>query len=119
MTFNIGSQQGNINNVAGDQTIYGGQHGKFESTGPVEFAVELADALRRMGLDRAAADAEAMQRELARPQPDRESISARLTRIAQAVVAVAGAESAVHKPLVALARWLGAAGAPVLALLGL
>ncbi|WP_067547983.1 hypothetical protein [Nocardia crassostreae] len=119
MVFNIGSQQGNINNVAGNQTIYGGQSGTFESTGPVQFAVELAEVLRRMGMDRAAADAEAVQRELTQPQPDREGIGARLTRIAQAVTAVAGAESAVHKPLVALARWLGAAGAPILALLGL
>lgn len=118
MVFNIGSQQGNINNVAGDQTIYGGQQGNFVSAQPVEFAVELADKLRRMGMEQAAADADAIGHELEQPQPDRESISARLLRIAQAVTAVAGAASAVHRPLVGIAQWLGTLGAPILGLLG-
>ncbi|WP_433734032.1 hypothetical protein ACQP0C_17990 [Nocardia sp. CA-129566] len=118
MVFNIGSQQGNINNVAGDQTIYGGQHGTFVSAQTVEFAVELAATLRRMGMDRAAAAADAVQHELEQPQPDREKISERLIRIARAVTAVAGAESAVHRPLVALAQWLGAFGSPILGMLG-
>jgi len=26
VTFNIGSQHGNVSNVAGDMTVYGGQH---------------------------------------------------------------------------------------------
>lgn len=118
MVFNIGSQQGNINNVAGDQTIYGGQQGNFVSAQPVEYAVELADKLRRMGMDRAADDADAIQRELEQPQPNRESISTRLLRIAQAVTAVTGAAAAVHGPLVGLAQWLGALGTPILGLLG-
>lgn len=118
MVFNIGSQQGNINNVAGDQTIHGGQHGTFTATQTVDFAVELEATLRRLGMHRAADDAAAVQRELAQPQPDREQISARLTRIAQAATAVAGAATAVHGPLAALAQWLGALGAPILGLLG-
>ncbi|RZI53794.1 MAG: hypothetical protein EOP16_00865 [Pseudonocardia sp.] len=118
MVFNIGSQQGNINNVAGDQTIYGGQHGTFVSAQAVEFAAELAATLRHMGMERVAADADAVHHELEQSQPDREKISVRLIRIAQAVTAVAGAESAVHRPLVALAKWLGALGSPILGMLG-
>ncbi|MFI5501427.1 hypothetical protein ACIA5E_20390 [Nocardia asteroides] len=118
MVFNIGSQQGNINNVAGDQTIHGGQHGAFTATQTVDLAVELETTLRRLGLDRAADDAAAVQRELTRPQPDREQISTRLTSIAQATAAVAGAAAAVRGPLVALAQWLGGLGAPILGLLG-
>ncbi|MEV6558491.1 hypothetical protein AB0M22_22465 [Nocardia sp. NPDC051756] len=118
MVFNIGSQQGNINNVGGDQTIYGGQHGNFVSGQVVEFAAELATTLRRMGMDRAAADADAVRHELEQPRPNRDGIVARLTRIASAVTAVAGAESAVHAPLVALAQWLGALGSPILGMLG-
>lgn len=117
MTFNIGSQQGNINNVGRDQTIYGGQHGTF--TQIQDSAAELAETLRRFGLSQPAADAEAVRRETTQPQPNRESIAARLTRIAQAVSTVAGAGAAVHGPLVALAHWLGALGAPILLALGL
>ncbi|WP_067711379.1 hypothetical protein [Nocardia yamanashiensis] len=117
MTFNIGSQQGNINNVGRDQTIYGGQHGTF--TQIQDSATELAETLRRLGLAHPAADAEAIRRELANPQPNRESIAARLTRIAQTVTTVAGATAAVQGPLVALAHWLGTLGAPILLALGL
>lgn len=118
MVFNIGPQQGNINNVAGDQTINGGQHGNFVVSPAVESAVELSGTLRRMGMDRAADDADAVRHELGQPQPNREMISAHLTRIAQAVTTVAGAESAVHAPLVGLGHWLGALGAPLLGILG-
>ncbi|MFE9319477.1 hypothetical protein ACIHDR_07280 [Nocardia sp. NPDC052278] len=71
-----------------------------------------------MGMDRAATDADAVRHEPEKPQPDREAISARLIRIAQAVTAVAGAESSANRPLVALAQWLGALGAPALGKLG-
>jgi hypothetical protein len=119
VTFNIGSQQGFINNVAGDQTIHGGQHGSFANTRAVASAAELAEVLRRMGMDSAADDADAVRREVAQPRPDREHIAARLTRIAHAVTAVAGAESAVQRSLGALASWLGDMGAPILRILGL
>lgn len=119
MVFNIGSQQGNINNVAGNQTIHGGQHGSFATAHLVESAVELASTLRRLGMDPAAVDAVEVQRELERAQPNRVHIASRLTRIARSVTAIAGAEAAVHRPLVALAGWLGALGAPILGILGL
>lgn len=118
MVFNIGSQQGIINNVAGDQTIHGGQHGSFTTSHAVQCAVELAEALRGLGMNSAAADADKVRRELARPRPDRTDIASRLTRIARAVTAIAGAESAVHRPLVALAGWLGTMGTPILSMLG-
>ncbi|UGT42160.1 hypothetical protein LTV02_01645 [Nocardia yamanashiensis] len=117
MTFNIGSQQGNINNVGRDQTIYGGQHGTF--TQIQDSATELAETLRRLGLAQPAAEAEAVRRELAQPQPNRESIANRLTRIAQSMTAMAGAAAAVQAPLVALAHWLGGLGGPILLALGL
>ncbi|MEV0708225.1 hypothetical protein [Nocardia aurea] len=120
MVFNIGSQQGNINNVAGDQTIHGGQHGTFVSAQAVEFATELAAALHRsVGMEQAAADADAVQNELRRPHPDRRSVADRLIRIARAVTAVTGMTAAVRTPLVGLARWLGELGTPIFAALGL
>ncbi|MEU7893025.1 hypothetical protein AB0B45_09165 [Nonomuraea sp. NPDC049152] len=118
MVFNIGSQQGNINNVAGDQTIYGGQQA-FVAGRPTDWAARLAEALRGEGLRQEAAQAEAVQAELARPEPDRQAIAGRLTTIAQAVGAVAGAGTALREPLAALANWLGTMGAPILRLIGL
>ncbi|WP_216915932.1 hypothetical protein [Nocardia noduli] len=119
MVFNIGSQQGNINNVARDQTINHGQHGNFVASQTVDFAVELSETLRRMGMDRAAGEADEVRQELAQPQPNREMISARLTRIAAAVTAIAGAESAARAPLLGLGQWLGDLGTPILRALGM
>lgn len=119
MVFNIGSQQGAINNVAGDQTIHGGQHVSFTTAEALASAGELARALRELGLTETAREADNVERELKQHTPNRERIAARLTRIAQTVTAVAAAGSAVHGPLVELARWLGALGSPVLRVLGL
>lgn len=119
MVFNIGSQQGAINNVAGDQTIHGGQHVSFTHPEATASAGELARALRTLGLGESARDADDIGRELRQRDPDRGRIATRLMQIARTVTAVAAAESAVHRPLVALAGWLGELGSPVLRVLGL
>jgi hypothetical protein len=108
MTFNIGSQNaGQINNVAGDMYVSGGQHGV---AGTPEAARQISRTLRRSvaTLPLEGRDAEAARSAvdeidagLEREQPDR-------SRIAGALV----------EPLQALAGWLGDLGAPVLQLLG-
>lgn len=128
MGITIGNQQGGVvNNVAGDQHISGGQHGAVGAD--LDDARGALKQLRRE-IDRAAlppasngeaqAQLEAAGRELAHPEPDRQAVAARLTRLAQvlsSVGALASAGTALGGPLVTLAGWLGALGAPILRLL--
>lgn len=118
MVFNIGSQHEAINNVAGSQTTHGGQHVSFTDAEAIASAGALARAWRRLGLGESARDVDEIERELKQGTPDREHVASRLTRIAQTVTAIAGEGSAIHRPLVALAGWLGAPGSPVLHALG-
>ena len=128
MSFNIGSQKaGIINNVAGDQRVVGGQHGTLVTTEDALNTVgELRAALDQVALDpetRAAAQGhvEEIESELQeRPEPDRAKVAGvleRLARLLTAAGAVTTAGSALVGPLQALAGWVGALGAPTLALL--
>lgn len=124
----IGSQQGGvINNVTGDQHISGGQHGAVGAG--LADARSALEQLRRE-VDRAAlppssgreaqAHIEAAGRELARPEPDQQAVAARLTRLAKvlsSVGALASAGTVLGAPLITLAGWLGALGAPILRLI--
>lgn len=128
MTFNIGNQSGGqINNVAGDQYISGGQHAIVISTADARDAAEaLSRALSRTALTRrqaAAADTAAVEIEagMQAEQPDRHRVAAaleRLTRLLSAAGALATAGTALLDPIRALAGWLGAMGSSVLHLLG-
>jgi hypothetical protein len=124
MTFHIGSQHaGVVNNVGGDQTVYGGQHA---TTHLPALVTDLQGALEGVPLPPdVRAEARAQVDEIARegglPTPDRARIAAgleRLTRTLASAGALARAGAALRDPLVGLAHWLGALGNPVLQLLG-
>jgi hypothetical protein len=127
MTFNIGSQQaGNINNVARDQHITGGQTGMLVTPEAARQAViDLRAGLKVTRLDpatSAAAEAEVMQIDagMRQPEPDRTQIAPRLERLTRLLLAagsLATAGSALLQPLHTLANWLGALGEPILNLL--
>jgi len=127
MTFNIGSQNaGNINNVARDQHITGGQHGTLVTPDAARQAViDLRAGLRVTPFDEgtsAAADADLTEIEASmhQPEPDRAQIAPRLERLTRLLVAagsLAAAGSSLLQPLHTLATWLGALGRPILALL--
>lgn len=120
--FNIGSQQGNISNVAGDMTVYGGQH--YRAVDRAAFAAEVAalrsalaatslDPALRVSADRCLHDAE---RELGRAQPEPDKVARpveRLTRLLKDAGALAGAV----EPLSGIASLLGVAGKAILALI--
>lgn len=127
MTFNIGSQQGNINNVAGDQTIHGGQHGQFATVvDPHAMLSLLRSELDRLPLppdvgSRVNAEIASLGAELASPSPDRPTMAQRLVRItglvtaAGAVVTAGGTLAGV---LSSFAAWLGPIGDSVLRVIG-
>jgi|SRR3954468_5654549 hypothetical protein len=127
MTFNIGNQNaGNINNVARDQHITGGQTGIVVTS---EQALQaLADLRAGIGATRldpvpsvaAQTELRDIEADLRQPEPDRTRIAPRLerlTRILLAAGSLASAGSALVAPLGMLAHWLGALGAPILGLL--
>jgi hypothetical protein len=128
MTFNIDNQNANqINNVEGDQYLYGGQHGAIVTTHDARrLAADLRRALPSSALGRRDAGAarvaiDEVEAGLADPKPDRSRVAGgleRLTRLLSATGALVGAGAALVEPLRGLAGWLGALGAPVLALLG-
>jgi len=127
VTFNIGSQQGNINNVAGDQTIHGGQHGQFATaTDPRAMLGVLRTELDRLGLPPDVAhqvntEVESLDAELASPAPDRPTMADRLVRITRLVTAAGAAVTAggtLAGALTSLAAWLGPIGDSVLRLIG-
>jgi hypothetical protein len=127
MTFNIGNQNAaNINNVGRDQHITGGQTGiVVTSEQALQALAELRAGVQTAQL--APGQAAAVQTELReietslrRPEPDRTRVAPRLerlTRILLATGSLASAASALASPISTLAHWLGALGAPILALL--
>jgi hypothetical protein len=128
VSFNIGSQQGNINNVAGDQTIHGGQHGQFAmTTDPRAMLGLLRSELDRLALppdvaSQVNAEVASLDAELASPAPDRTTMAQRLVRIARLVTAAGGAVTAsgtLAGALSSFAAWLGPVGASVLHAIGL
>jgi hypothetical protein len=127
MTFSIGNQTaGNINNVAGDQRITGGQQGIVVTSEAVRQAVrDLREALATTPLGEATAaevrdQVEAIAAEVQTPQPDRPRAASsleRLTRLLVATGSLATAGAALVSPLQTLASWLGTLGEPILRLL--
>ncbi len=125
MGFHIGQQNAaTINNVAGDQTIHGGQHALFVAD-PAQALSALRTALAATPLREpaaAAATAELTEATAAidRAEPDRPRAAAaleRLTRVLTSAGALAGAATALISPLQALAAWLGPVGATLMSLL--
>ncbi|NNN30009.1 hypothetical protein HLK59_06470 [Streptomyces sp. S3(2020)] len=123
MTFNIGSQQGNINNVAGNQTIHGGQHGEFTTaTDPRAMLGLLSSELDRLGLAPHVArqvngEVASLRAELDSPSPDRTTMAQRLVQIVSLVTtagAVVTAGGALAGALSSFAGWLGPIGDSVL-----
>lgn len=123
MTFNIGSQQGNINNVAGDQTIHGGQHGDFTTvTDPRAMLGQLRSELDRLGLPpqvttQVDGEVASLGAELDSPSPDRTTVAERLVKIVRLVTtagAVVSAGGALAGVLSSFASWLGPIGDSVL-----
>jgi hypothetical protein len=127
VTFNIGSQQaGIVNNVAGDQTITGGQ-----TTGAVDIrrardqVLELRRQVELAGLPEpvrssAVDELDGMEGDLAKPEPDVHSLARRLQRITELVLsagALASAGTALGTPLLALSGLLGVLGEPIRRLL--
>ena len=119
---------GVINNVNGDQVIYGGQHGTMVTSEDARRAVyDLRDALAGTALDDATA-AEARARvaeidaEVHAPEPDKERAAGPLKRLVKLLTdagSLAAAGAALIAPLQTLAGWLGAHGAAILSLLAL
>jgi len=112
----IGSQNAvNINNVEG--TLYTGpQSGQFVALADVRRAVgELGDALARTDLpgpvqEEARARVRDLDREMRRPEPDRDRVTehvSRLTKILYAAGALATAATGLLGPLSTVAGWLG------------
>ena len=124
--FNIGSQHGNVSNIAGDMTVYGGQH----------YAALPADMIGRelrtiqgiisaMNLDPAAKKAAAgfladADRELGKSRHDAKKVARpieRLTRLLRDIGAIAAGGAALINPLTCIASGLGAAGQAILHLI--
>jgi hypothetical protein len=117
-----------INNVDGDQMVYGGQHGTVITSTDARRAVhQLRDALAGAPLDDAtAAEARARVAEIDlavhAPEPDKERAAGPLKRLVKLLTdagSLATASAALIGPLQTLAGWLGAHGAAILGLLAL
>jgi hypothetical protein len=125
--FNIGSQHGNVSNVAGDMTVYGGQH----------YTALPADMIRRelatiqgiisaMDLDPADRKAAAglladAGRQLGRSGHDARKAARpveRLTRLLKDIGAIAAGGAALIDPLLRIASCLGTAGQVIFHLIG-
>jgi hypothetical protein len=128
VAFNIGKQQaGVINNVAGDQTIYGDQHGSV-TIDTNQGRVLLAKLRRELRVGELAAgtrssvesELDACEAELDQPQPSSLRLRDRLANIAHILVsagAVVSAGTGLGAALGALAGWLGGLGEPIRRLL--
>ncbi|MFI0508466.1 hypothetical protein ACH3Y9_04535 [Streptomyces sp. WSLK1-5] len=125
MAFNIGNQQGGVvNNVAGNQTVHGGQSAEFTAGGQEVRGLvrDLRASIEQTPLPPAIepeirAELDSLDHEVARPEPDREAVAGRLgriTRLLSSAGALATAGTALIGPLGALAGWLGALGQPIL-----
>jgi len=124
--FNIGSQQGNVSNVAGNQTIYGGQQAILGVTTEIARQVSsLREALDSVELDPAVkeqADAlmDEANRELAQPEPSLPKAARpieKLTDLLKDAGALTAAGAALVDPIRSIGSLLGAAGGAILSLL--
>lgn len=126
VVFNIGSQQGNISNIAGNQTNYGDQNAYIAAP------PEVLDALRQVGRhigdlpltpnDQTAArrDLQSLDQQMSTGQASREHVSGRLSRIlatARNAGAVITATSNLGSAITTIAKWLGPAGATLIGFL--
>lgn len=131
MTFNIGNQTGGVvNNVAGNQTVNGGQQGTAVSTGAAQEAAELLRTLVQtsvpgVGESETAElqrDVDAIAGEMKKPEPDKAQVEGRLSKVTQVLKgagALVGAGAALIAPITAIANWLGPIGASILGLLAI
>ncbi len=123
VTFNIGPQHGNVSNVAGDMTVYGGQRytalpaamirQELENIHRIISAIELNPEARRTAVA-LLADA---GRELGQPGCDAEKVARPVKRLAgllSDIGAISAAGAALIGPLQAIASWLGPAGQAIL-----
>ncbi len=127
MTFNINNQTaGVVNNVAGDQQIYGGQTGTLVQLNAARDAArDLRSALDLVGLSRreagaARGHADAIAAELGRSNPDRPRVADRLSKLAGLILAagsLATAGLSIAGPLRVLIGWLGHLGEPIVQML--
>lgn len=121
----IGNQSGGIiNNVDGDQTIYGGQHNVSVSSGEARQAVDaLVDALAATALrgDPLIADQTGqIQSEMRSPTPDKGRVARcleKVTNLLNTTQSWVTAGAAVLGPIKTIATWLGAPGVPILGML--
>jgi hypothetical protein len=126
MSFNIGSQNaGNINNVAGDQHIHGGQFGVAGTQDAIDALSRLRaaiDSLPAAAHDQAVrADVDRIDQALnTAGQPDRPAVSSALDRLTHrlgTIGALTTAGAALVGPLRDLAGWLGPLAGNVLTML--
>lgn len=129
MSIHVKNQKaGVINNVDGEQVVYGGQHGTVVTGEDARRAVrELRGALAGVALDDAtAAEARAQVAEIDAavhaPQPDKHRAAGTLKRLVKLLAdagSLATSGAALVGPLQTLAGWLGAHGAAIFSLLAL
>jgi len=123
MTFNIHSQTaGVINQVAGDQNVYGGQHGTI---GPLDSARNAVRDLRRAvdtaQLDQETAEAAKAQVvqidvEMRKERPDPTTVESRLSKLTallKSAGSLAAAGATIVGPIQTLVTWLGGLGANI------
>ena len=123
VTFNIGSQHGNVSNVAGDMTVYGGQHytalpgdmirQELENIHRIISAIELTPEARK----KAAVLLADAGRELGQPGCEAEKVARPVKRLAgllSDIGAISAAGGALIGPFQAIASWLGPAGQAIL-----
>ena len=115
--FNIGSQQGNISNVAGDMTVEGGQQYVAASVDAVreelaklrQVLIHIDPKFQPLVEDLVTEATE----ELDQPQVDAPTVARpieRLTRILKDAGTFASAGAALIDPLQRIASWLGVSG---------
>jgi len=129
MSIHIKNQHGVvINNVDGDQMVYGGQHATVVTSEDARRAVhDLRNALAGAALDDATvAEARARLAEIDAavhaPEPDKRRAAGPLKRLVKLLAdagSLATAGAALIGPLQTLASWLGAHGAAILSMLAL
>jgi hypothetical protein len=124
--FNIGSQHGNVSNVAGDMTVYGGQHYTARPADRIGRELRtIQGIISAMNLDPAARKAAAgfladADRELGKSRHDAKKVARpieRLTRLLRDIGAIAAGGAALINPLTCIASGLGAAGQAILHLI--
>jgi hypothetical protein len=126
VTFNIGSQHGNVSNVADDMTVYGGQHytalpadtirQELKNILTIISAIELSPEARK----NAAALLADAGRELGQPGCEAERVARPVKRLAgllSDIGAISAAGASLIGPFQAIASWLGRAGQAILYLI--